>query len=339
MSDDYGWIDLHHHIIPDFYVNSLAELGIIELSGVPIPDLNPGKSLSDMDKLGIDKAVISTPFAGLPPSDSGFLLKDIEFSRSLVRKTNIHLAELIKKHPTRYGGFASIPLPDIEGAFEELDYALDELRLDGVVLLSNTRGMYLGDPELEEFFAELNRRKVVVFIHPEDPPFANLAKPDVPVVFIEWPFDTTRAVTNMVYGGVLDRNPNIRFVLSHGGGAVPSLSWRISLLEYVQRDKTKKLRTLYDLILRKQGPVTGMKLLKKMYYDTTAVTASSSLTTLKELAGPSHIVLGTDLGAAPKLMASLVLKDLKSFDGFDIEDLRIIARKGALDLFPRLESV
>lgn len=71
MSDDYDWIDLHHHIIPDFYVNSLAELGITELSGVPIPKLNPGKSLSDMDKLGIDKAIISTPFAGLPPSDPG----------------------------------------------------------------------------------------------------------------------------------------------------------------------------------------------------------------------------------------------------------------------------
>lgn len=246
---------------------------------------------------------------------------------------------MIKKHPPRYGGFASVPLPDIEGAFEELEYALDELHLDGVILLSNTRGMYLGDPELEEFFAELNRRKVVVFIHPEDPPFADMSKPDVPIVFIEWPFDTTRAVANMVYGGVLDRYPNIRFILSHGGGAVPYLAWRISILEYVQRDKTKKLRSLYDLILRKQGPTSGMKLLKNMYYDTTAVTARSSLTTLNELAGPSHIVLGTDLGAAPKLMASLVLSDLKSFDGFDEEDLRTIARRGALDLFPRLESI
>ncbi|MHA2395737.1 MAG: amidohydrolase family protein [Candidatus Thorarchaeota archaeon] len=338
MSDDYDWIDLHHHIIPDFYVKSLAELGITELSGVPIPELSPGKSLSDMDKLGIDKAIISTPFAGLPPSDSGFLLKDKEFSRRLVRKTNTHLAELIQQHPSRYGGFASIPLPDIEGAFEELEYAIDELHLDGVVLLSNTNGMYLGDPKLEEFFTELNRRRVVVFIHPEDPPCINMKKPDVPVVFLEWPFDTTRAVTNMVYGGVLDRHPNIRFILSHGGGAVPFLAWRISILEYVQRDKTKKLRTLYDLMIRKQGPSAGMKLLKNMYYDTTAVTSRSSLTALNELAGPSHIVLGTDLGAAPRLMASLVLSDLKSFDGFDEEDLRTIARRGALELFPRLAS-
>ena len=73
-------------------------------------------------------------------------------------------------------------------------------------------------------------------------------------------------------------------------------------------------------MLRKQGPAAGIKLLKNMYYDTTAVTTPSSLTTLKELAGPSHIVLGTDLGAAPRLMASLVLSDLKSFDGFDEED-------------------
>ncbi|MHA2222945.1 MAG: amidohydrolase family protein [Candidatus Thorarchaeota archaeon] len=336
MSDDYDWIDLHHHVIPDVYVNTLAEMGIAELSGMVMPAYGPDKCLSDMNKLGIDKAVISTPFAGLPHSDSGFLLKNEEFSRRLVRKTNTIISEMIQGHPDRFGGFASVPLPDVDGAFEELEYAMDELHLDGVILLSNSKGMYLGDPELEEFFAELNRRKVVVFVHPNDPPFAEMRKPDVPIPFIEWPFDTTRAVANMVFGGVLDRYPNIRFILSHGGGAVPYLAWRISILEYRQRDKVKKMRSLYDLIIKKQGPSTGMKLLKNMYYDTTAVTASSSLTALKELVGPSHIVLGTDLGAAPKLMASLVMKDLKSFVGFDDGDLRTIARAGALDLFPRL---
>ncbi len=155
-------------------------------------------------------------------------------------------------------------------------------------------------------------------------------------MFLEWPFDTTRAVTNMVYGGVLDRYPQIRYILAHGGGTVPYLAWRISVLEYRQRNKTKILRSLYDLIIRKKGPLTGMKLLKRMYYDTTAVTAQSSLSALKELVEPSHIVIGTDLGAAPKLMASLILKDLKTFDGFNEEDLRTIARKGALELFPRL---
>jgi len=265
--------------------------------------------------------------------------KDNEFSRKFARTTNIYLAELIKTYPSRYGGLASVPLPDIDGAFEELEYAFDELHLDGVTLLSNSKGMYLGDPELEEFFAELNRRKAVVFIHPHDPPFAHIRKPDVPVMFLEWPFDTTRAVTNMVYSGVLDRYPHIRYILSHGGGTVPYLAWRISVLEYRQRDKTKVLRSLYDLIIRKQGPITGMKLLQKMYYDTTAVTAQSSLSALNELLDPSHIVLGTDLGAAPKLMASLILRDLQTFDGFNEEDLISIARKGALELFPRLASV
>jgi predicted TIM-barrel fold metal-dependent hydrolase len=332
MSDDYDWIDLHHHVIPDVYVKSLAKIDVTELSGISIPEYGPDKCLSDMDKLGIDKAVISTPYAGLPT----YCYDDTEFLRGITRKTNTYLAEMIKQHPDRFGGFASVPLPDIDGAFEELEYALDELHLDGVVLLSNSNGLYLGDPELEDFFAELNRRRAVVFVHPDDPPFADMRKPDVPIPFIEWPFDTTRAVANMVYGGVLDRYPNIRFILSHGGGAVPYLAWRISILEYRQRDKVKKLRSLYDLIIRKQGPSTGMKLLKKMYYDTTAVTAQSSLSTLKEMLDPSHIVLGTDLGAAPKLMADLVLSDLKAFDGFDEEHLRAIARKGALELFPRL---
>ncbi|MHA3963218.1 MAG: amidohydrolase family protein [Candidatus Thorarchaeota archaeon SMTZ1-45] len=332
MSDDYDWIDLHHHLIPDFYVKALAEEGITELSGVPIPTYNPEECLRDMDKVGIDKAILSIPASGLKIKDNGFF-------QGLARKTNTYLAEMVKKYPTRFGALASVPLPNIDAAFTELEYAFDELHLDGVVLLSNADGMYLGDPELDEFFAELNKRKAVVFVHPDDPPFADLKKPDVPVVHIEWPFDTTRAVANMVYSGVLDRNPNIKFILPHGGGAVPYLAWRISILEYRQRDKVKKLRSLYDLILRKQGPAAGLKLLKNMYYDTTAVTTPSSLRTLKELLDPSHIVLGTDLGAAPRLMALLVLSDLKSFDGFNEDDLRAIAREGALDLFPRLASV
>ncbi|MGD9397923.1 MAG: amidohydrolase family protein [Candidatus Thorarchaeota archaeon] len=332
MSDDYDWIDLHHHLIPDFYVKDLAKRGITELSGVPIPTYNPEECLKDMDKVGIDKAILSIPASGLHIKNNGFFT-------GLAKKTNAYLAEMIRKHPARFGALASIPLPNIDAAFAELDYAMDELHLDGVVLLSNSDGMYLGDPELEEFFAELNRRKAVVFVHPDDPPFADMRKPDVPVVHIEWPFDTTRAVANMVYGGVLDRNPNIRFILPHGGGAVPYLAWRISILEYRQRDKVKKLRSLYDLILRKQGPATGLRLLKNMYYDTTAVTAPSSLRTLKELLDPSHIVLGTDLGAAPRLMASLVLSDLKSSEIFDEEDLKSIARKGALELFPRLAAM
>ncbi len=332
MSDDYDWIDLHHHIIPDFYVKALAEKGITELSGVPIPTYTTDECLKDMDKVGIEKAILSIPFSGVHVKDNGFF-------QDLARKTNTCLAEMIRKYPTRFGALASVPLPNIEAAFAELEFAMDELHLDGVVLLSNSDGMYLGDPELEEFFAELNRRKTVVFVHPNNPPFAEMIKPDVPVVHIEWPFDTTRAVANMVYSGALDRYKNIRFILSHGGGVVPYLAWRISILEYRQRDKVKMMRSLYDLIIRKQGPVTGLRLLQKMYYDTTAVTTPSSLSTLKELLDPSHIVLGTDLGAAPRLMASLVLSDLKSFDGFDEEYLRAIARKGALELFPRLASV
>ncbi len=332
MSDNYGWIDLHHHLIPSFYVKALENKGITDLSGVPIPIYNPEECLKDMDKVGIDKAILSIPASGLH-------IKHNEFFGNLARETNTYLAEIVREHPTRFGALASVPLPDIDGSFTELEYAMDELRLDGVVLLSNSDGLYLGDAELEDFFAELNRRRAVVFVHPDDPPFADMRKPDVPVVHIEWPFDTTRAVANMVYNGVLDRNPNIRFILPHGGGAVPYLAWRISILEYRQRDKVKKMRSLYDLILRKQGPAAGLRLLKNMYYDTTAVTTPSSLRTLMELLDLTHIVLGTDLGAAPRLMASLVLSDLKSFDGFSEDDLRTIARTGALDLFPRLSSV
>lgn len=332
MSNDYDWIDLHHHLMPNFYLKSLAERGITELSGIPIPPYETEECLKDMDKLGIDKAILSIPASGLK-------IKDNEFFQDLARKVNTYLCDIVQKHPTRFGALASIPLPNIDKALAELEYAMDELQLDGVVLLSNSDGQYLGDPDLEELFVELNKRKAVVFIHPDDPPFAEMRKPDIPVVHIEWPFDTTRAVANMIYNGVLDRNPNIRFILPHGGGVVPYLAWRIAILYYRQRIKTKKMSALYDLIIRKQGPSSGLKHLKNMYYDTTAVTTASSLRTLSELLEPTHIVLGTDLGAAPRLMASLVMNDLKTFFDSEEEVLRTIACKGALELFPRLESV
>ena len=332
MVNNLEWIDLHHHILPDIYVKSLEKIGITEISGVPFPKWTPKQDLKEMDKLGIDKAVLSLPF-------SGVCFKDEVFSRTLARQINTYMYDLIKKHPLRYGGFASLPLENVDGALMELEYALDELHLDGVTLLSNYKGIYLGDSELEELFAELNRRRTVVFVHPNDPPFADMNKPEVLTLFIEWPFDTTRAVANMVYNGVLDRYPNIKFVLSHGGGAVPYLAWRISVLNYRQRNKTKVVQSAYDFMIRKHGPKAGLKLLKKMYYDTTAVSAPSSLRTLKELVDPSHIVLGTDLGMAPSLMASSILRDLRAFDGFDNDDLRKIANKGALELFPRLSSL
>ncbi|MFW9817239.1 MAG: amidohydrolase, partial [Candidatus Thorarchaeota archaeon] len=118
MSNDYDWIDLHHHLVPSFYVKALAEKGITELSGVPIPTYNPEECLKDMDKVGIGKAILSIPASGIHIKNNGFF-------RDLARSTNSYLADMVREHPTRFGALASMPLPNIDAAFAELEFALD----------------------------------------------------------------------------------------------------------------------------------------------------------------------------------------------------------------------
>ena len=156
------------------------------------------------------------------------------------------------EHPSRFGSFALLPLPDVDGALEEITYALDILHLDGVGLFSSVNNRYLGDPLFDPVFDELNRRQAVVFIHPthcEAPPETNLGAP--PFV-VEYVFDTTRAVVNLIFTGTLKRYPDIRLIIAHGGGTVPYLAQRISMLEGHRKapEVADVIPTLRALVLR-----------------------------------------------------------------------------------------
>jgi predicted TIM-barrel fold metal-dependent hydrolase len=321
-------IDVQHHILPPEYVKKLKDIGITESYGQPIPNWTPEKSLAFMKKIGIATAIgsVSTP---------GVYFKNDEFSRDLAHLCNEYSAELKKKYPGKFGGFASLPLPFVQGALEELKYALDELKLDGVVLLSNYNGKYLGDESFEDVFNELNKRKAVVFIHPTDPKGDYDAKLGMPNSLIEAPFETTRAVANLIYTGTMDRYPDIRYILAHGGGTIPYLGWKIALMQYSQKDKKPPImRTLWDFLI-KGGPVTGLQKLKNMYYDTTLASSKTTILALQEFVGSKHIVYGTDFPFGAKF-ASLALKDLKNF-GFSEEDRKAIDYKNCLNLFPQLQ--
>ncbi len=138
---------------------------------------------------------------------------------------------MLLEHPARFGSFALLPLPDVDGALEELTYALDILHLDGVGLFSSVNDRYLGDPLFDPLFDELNRRNAVVFIHPthcEAPEHMGLRAPPFAVEYV---FDTTRAIVNLIYTGTLKRCPDIRFIVAHGGGTVPFLAERIAMME------------------------------------------------------------------------------------------------------------
>lgn len=320
---------MHHHIVPEQYVKGLASMGITESYGQPFPEWSPEKSLSFMSKVGIDVAVMSI-------STPGVSFADEQFSRDLARLCNDHMAEVKRNYPGSFGGFVAVPLPDVAGAIEELRYGLDELGLDGVCLFTHYGGKYLGDKDFEDFFGELNRRKTVVFIHPTDPMGQYDPGLGMRNSLIEAPFETTRAVANMMFTGTTDRYSEIKFILSHGGGTIPYLAWRLALIEYAQKDRRPPVfRSIYDFLI-KGGPFSGLRILKDMYYDTALTTSPYTLKALQEFAGSGHIVFGTDYPFGAKI-APILARDLQRYPGFSEEDFRSIDYGNVRELFPSLE--
>jgi predicted TIM-barrel fold metal-dependent hydrolase len=326
MKNSKKKIDVQHHIIPRIYVEKLASVGINDALGVPFPKWNPETSLAFMKKMNIDVAVMSI-------SSPGVCFQDERFSKELARSCNEHMAEVKKSHPKRFGGFAAIPLEYPETSLDEIRYALDDLALDGIGLLSQYGGRYLGDERFEEVMAELNRRKAVVFIHPSDPADAYDPKLGIANALIESAFETTRTVANLLYTGTADRYPDIQFILAHGGGTIPFLSWRMALIEYAQKDqKTPVLKTLYDLLV-KGAPEAGLKILRNMYVDTGLTSGPAALKALQEFPGPSRIVFGSDFPFAK--VAPIVAKNLEKDGDFTDTELEAIFHGNCRDLFPQ----
>ncbi len=224
VSSAGGRLDVHHHIVPREYVEALAEIGIHTPGRFPFPDWSPETSLEVMDQNGIATAITSL-------SAPGVYFGDDAFARDLARRCNEFSARLVNDYPGRFGALAVLPLPDVDEALRELEYALDTLKLDGVVLLTSIGNKYLGDAAFEPLFEELDRRKAVVWTHPNIPPGSDVPELVFPAPLIEFVFDTTRAATNLVLSGCLERHRDIRLILSHAGGAVPYVAGRIALAD------------------------------------------------------------------------------------------------------------
>jgi len=321
-----GRIDVHHHILPEEYVAKLKGVGITTAIGREFPDWSPKKSLSFMKKNGISKAItsISTP---------GVNVQDRAFAKDLARFCNEYLAKLKSDYPDKFDAFAVLPLYETKDALEEMEYALDTLHLAGVALLTNVNGIYLGDPKYDDLLAELDRREVVVHIHPHDPPFGTIPNLKFPNAIIEAPFDTTRAITNMIYTGAMDRHKKIKFILSHAGGALPFLAWRIALLEYQQTKKSLKFQAVYDFLMTKRGPSAGLKALIRLYYDTAVAANPMALRSVQELVDTSHILFGTDYVWGQSWLTPIFIKALNEYDGFSEQDLAAVESGNVNRLF------
>ncbi len=269
-----------------------------------------------MDKSGIATGMLSV-------SSPGVHFGNDANARILARSVNEFAARTIGEHRGRFGGFASLPLPDVDGALEEIAYALDTLKLDGVVMLTNFNGVYLGDKRLDPVFDELNRRGAVLFIHPTSPVCWQQSALGYPRPMIEFTFDSTRAVVNLIFSGTTARCPKLRIIVPHAGGTLPFLARRIGMFARLGPGSAS-------------APINSEEQLRRLYYDLAGSPGSNALAPLLEMTERSHILYGSDYVHTPEAVVSMHLAELLSSKLLSPEDFQAIARTNALALFPRL---
>lgn len=292
----------------------------------PLNGWTPEKSLEQMDKFGIQTAILSTAGYGDEVYDGS------EKGNTLARKSNDYAAKLADEHPKRFGFMAILPFGDVDASMKEIEYAFDKLKCDGVGILSNIYDKWPGDPVYFPIFQELNRRKAVMFIHPFVPKCCRALVKGVQDYVVEFDFDTTRAVTSLLYNGTLSKCPDIKLIVNHSGAAVPVLSGRIK--DRVPGDESRDHRDTPREGKNENIPNGVFYELKKLYYECAHATYPTSLAALLKFAQPSHILFGTDYSAEP--MESTV----RELDAAKLSPtlLRAINRGNAELLFPKFKS-
>jgi predicted TIM-barrel fold metal-dependent hydrolase len=229
--------------------------------------------------------------------------------------------------PIQGGSFAVLPLEDLDATMEEMAYALDVLGLDGVSC--SIGGAYLGDSRFDDWFAEMNRRAVTLFIHPALPKGIDQIGTGLNAAILEFMFDSTRMATNMVLSGAKKRFCNIRMICTHAGGTVPFLASRIGILEPLFG------AGLGRPVMTSKEVLEG---LSTFYFDLTASTSEASLDALRHLVPASQLLAGYDFPMMPASTISPAMERLQRYPGFAEAERRMIRTENALGLFPRLAS-
>lgn len=313
-----GRIDVHAHFLPDVYANALAKHGLTLLDGgMPIPQWNTALALSTMDKLEIETAIISLS----SPSIHFVPAKEKE---DLCRQVNLAGHALTHAHPGRFGFFATLPLPNVDAALGEIEHAFGSLKVDGVILETNISGEYLGSARFAPIFEELNRRKAVVFLHPTSPTCLHALSPTRPAPLLEFPLDTTRTIVDMLYNRTIQSNPDIKFIVPHGGAALPALISRIAAFANVPfiEPRPASEQDVFDTLGR-------------LYYDLALSTHPTVLAALRNLTPLTNILFGSDWPFTPDIGVARGIYQLTAQSGLPEADLQAINRTNAERLFPR----
>jgi predicted TIM-barrel fold metal-dependent hydrolase len=313
-------VDVHHH----FYPPALLEVMQAWQDRHRLPALQPNlrgwtpaRTLADMDATGT-----ATAFLALASPRGVWFDVEAAAVPRLSRTCNEYAANLVRGRPDRFGFFASLPMPDVDASLRELAYALDTLRADGIGLPTSFGDRWPGEAAFAPLYAELDRRKTLVVLHPYAPNCCGALIPGVGESLLEYPYDTGRAVLSLLTGGVLARYRGIRWVIPHGGGPLPSLAGRIATFLRDARNADTFAPEGIDAELR------------RLYYDTANVAYGPSMSALLALVAPSQLLFGTDF---PYLTGEQNLRGLEALR-LPAPTFAAIARDNALRLLPRLRS-
>jgi predicted TIM-barrel fold metal-dependent hydrolase len=300
-------IDLHHHIVPPSYIKSVGPQRDF------VGTWTPALALEDMDKGGTETAITCIY--------SGGALAGHANARGIARDCNEYAAQMHRDYPTRFGLFATLPMPDVEGSLEEAEYALDVLKADGIYLQTSYGSQWLGDKAFAPFWEEMNRRKAAVFMHPHAPDCCAGLIPGIPPSAIEYPADTTRTIASLLFSGTAGRCPNVRFIFSHGGGTLPFLIERFTRL--AQRKDHK--------VTLPKGPLPQIR---RFYYELAQASHPFAVSSIRNLIPLSQLLFGTDY---PYRTTVDIARGLGKC-GFTARELDAVNRGNALRLFPRFQS-
>jgi predicted TIM-barrel fold metal-dependent hydrolase len=317
-SSSRGRIDTHFHFLTPGVQAWAEQVGVIDPANPPTWAVSdPDHAFAVMEANGIAAGVASYPVPSM-------VFRSPELARSGVKLLNEEAAGLVRRYPKRFGFFATVALEHPTLAIDQAKYALDELGADGVILMTNARGNYLGHPDFDPLLAELNRRKTVVLTHPQGLPGGGTGGlPGLDSSVIEFLYETTQMALNLVVTGALDRYPDLSIILSHGGGFLPYAANRIISAGGEGWGP---------------GPDAIRRALRRFYYDTALPTSPNSISTLAAVADPTRILFGSDWPARTDEQVRTVTRALDHDPAIDGRLRRRINRQNALDLLPSLRA-
>ena len=305
-----GRIDVHHHFFPAEYFAKMG--GMVHMP--PVRDWTLERTIEELDKNDVDTAMLSLSPPGIHHGTEAE-------NRKLARTVNEHAAALRAERPQRFGHFASVPMPDVEGTLAEIAYAMDTLGADGIQLMTSFGDRWPGHPAFDTVFDELNRRKAVVFIHPLEPACCAGLIDWVPPALVEFTADTTRCVFSLLFSGTLARCPDIRIIICHAGASVPIFAGRAEVMG-IGRIHAQHVPNGIDHELR------------RLHYDVALAANRPALLALFDYVAPSQVLLGTDY---PFGSTAETIRGLEKF-GLNAGDMKGVLRGNAERLIPRLKG-